>query len=59
MQSMANAGAIDLVVETVAAGARRSRTQVVLGELARRSTRTAVELSELPITPVQVANLCR
>jgi aspartyl-tRNA(Asn)/glutamyl-tRNA(Gln) amidotransferase subunit B len=58
MQSMANAGAIDLIVETTALGASADQAQKWwMGELARRSNEDGVELSALPITPKQVAEL--
>ena len=58
MRDVLNAGALDLVEETVAAGAppaaaRKWWTQ----ELARRANSDGVELSALPVTPAQVAAL--
>ena len=58
MQSMANAGAIDLVIETVGRGAPSEQARKWwMGELARRSNEDGVELTELPITAQQVAEL--
>ena len=59
MQAMHNAGAIDLVEATVAAGAPPADARKWwLGELARRANEAGVELGELPITPDQVARVC-
>ncbi|MGZ4613862.1 MAG: Asp-tRNA(Asn)/Glu-tRNA(Gln) amidotransferase subunit GatB, partial [Kineosporiaceae bacterium] len=60
LRDVLNAGALDLVEETVAAGAtpaaaRKWWTQ----ELARRANADGVELSALPVTPGQVAALQR
>jgi aspartyl-tRNA(Asn)/glutamyl-tRNA(Gln) amidotransferase subunit B len=58
MQSVLNAGAIDLIVATTEAGAdSASARKWWMGELARRSNEDGVELAELPITTAQVARV--
>ncbi|MDT0341232.1 Asp-tRNA(Asn)/Glu-tRNA(Gln) amidotransferase subunit GatB [Streptomyces litchfieldiae] len=58
MQSVLNAGAIDLIVATTAAGADAAAARKWwMGELARRANEQGVELSELPITPAHVARV--
>jgi aspartyl-tRNA(Asn)/glutamyl-tRNA(Gln) amidotransferase subunit B len=58
MTALVNAGAIDLVAETVAAGASPADARKWwLGELARRANESGVDLSALPITPAQVARV--
>src|SRR4051794_36056054 len=58
MAWIANAGAVDLVAGTVAAGASPADARKWwLGELARRANDEGVELTELSITPGQVAEL--
>ena len=58
MAWLANAGAVGLVGDTVAAGASPADARKWwLGELARRANDAGVELAELPVTPVQVAEL--
>jgi aspartyl-tRNA(Asn)/glutamyl-tRNA(Gln) amidotransferase subunit B len=58
MQSALNAGAIDLILATVDAGAPADQARKWwLGELARRSNEDGVELAALPITPAQVAKV--
>ncbi|MBF9067371.1 Asp-tRNA(Asn)/Glu-tRNA(Gln) amidotransferase subunit GatB [Streptacidiphilus fuscans] len=58
MQSALNAGAIDLILETIAAGAPSDQARKWwMGELARRSNEDGVELGALPITPAQVARV--
>ena len=53
-----NAGALDLVGETVAAGASPADARKWwLGELAMHANKSGVELGELGITPVQVARV--
>jgi aspartyl-tRNA(Asn)/glutamyl-tRNA(Gln) amidotransferase subunit B len=60
MAWLVNAGAVDLVAGTVAAGATPADARKWwLGELARRANDAGVELGELPITPRQVAELTR
>jgi aspartyl-tRNA(Asn)/glutamyl-tRNA(Gln) amidotransferase subunit B len=59
MTWLANAGALGLVEQTVAAGAAPGDARKWwLGDLARRANDTGVELTELAVTPVQVAQLC-
>jgi aspartyl-tRNA(Asn)/glutamyl-tRNA(Gln) amidotransferase subunit B len=54
-----NAGALDLIAETVAAGASPDQARNWwLGELSRRANAEGVELSSLPIRPEQVARIC-
>ncbi|MGI5403085.1 Asp-tRNA(Asn)/Glu-tRNA(Gln) amidotransferase subunit GatB [Streptomyces sp. CA-135486] len=58
MQSILNAGAVDLIVATIEAGAdAASARKWWMGELARRSNEDGVELASLPITPAQVARV--
>ena len=58
MQSLLNAGAVDLVEQTTAAGASSEAARKWwLGELARAANERSVELAELPVTPAQVARL--
>ncbi|WP_018383482.1 Asp-tRNA(Asn)/Glu-tRNA(Gln) amidotransferase subunit GatB [Wenjunlia vitaminophila] len=58
MRSAHNAGAVELIVATVEAGARPDAARKWwMGELARRANEDGVELSELAITPVQVARV--
>ncbi|WP_029432844.1 Asp-tRNA(Asn)/Glu-tRNA(Gln) amidotransferase subunit GatB [Blastococcus sp. URHD0036] len=58
MQWLANAGALGLVTDTVAAGATPGDARKWwLGDLARRANETGVELTELSVTPAQVAEL--
>ena len=58
MSWIVNAGALDLVSDTVAAGASPADARKWwLGELARRANDAGVELAELPIAPRQVAEL--
>ena len=53
-----NAGALDLVAQTVAAGASPADARKWwLGELARRANDAGLELADLPITPAQVARI--
>jgi aspartyl-tRNA(Asn)/glutamyl-tRNA(Gln) amidotransferase subunit B len=60
MAWIANAGAIGLVADTVAAGASPADARKWwLGELARRANDAGQDLAELPITPRQVAELSR
>ena len=56
--AVVNAGALDLVAATVAAGAPPADARKWwLGELARRANDAGVELAELPVTPAQVAQV--
>jgi aspartyl-tRNA(Asn)/glutamyl-tRNA(Gln) amidotransferase subunit B len=58
MTSLGNAGALDLVEATVAAGASAGEaSKWWLGELARHANERGTELTELPITPEQVARV--
>jgi aspartyl-tRNA(Asn)/glutamyl-tRNA(Gln) amidotransferase subunit B len=58
MAWIVNAGAVDLVADTVAAGASPADARKWwLGELARRANEAGVELAQLSITPRQVAEL--
>jgi aspartyl-tRNA(Asn)/glutamyl-tRNA(Gln) amidotransferase subunit B len=58
MAALSNADALDLVAETVAAGASPSDARKWwLGELARRANDAGLELSGLAITPAQVARV--
>jgi aspartyl-tRNA(Asn)/glutamyl-tRNA(Gln) amidotransferase subunit B len=60
MDAIVNAGVLDLVQETVAAGASSADARKWwLGELARRANDTGVEPSALAITPVQVARVAQ
>ena len=58
MQALLNAGAVDLVVATVAAGAPPADARKWwLGELARAANEAGIELSALAVTPAQVARV--
>jgi aspartyl-tRNA(Asn)/glutamyl-tRNA(Gln) amidotransferase subunit B len=58
MAWLVNAGAVELVSETVAAGASPGEARKWwLGDLARRANDTGGELAELAVTPAQVAEL--
>jgi aspartyl-tRNA(Asn)/glutamyl-tRNA(Gln) amidotransferase subunit B len=58
MESLANAGGVDLVVATVAAGAPHAEARKWwLGELSRVANDRGVELAELRVTPAQVARV--
>jgi aspartyl-tRNA(Asn)/glutamyl-tRNA(Gln) amidotransferase subunit B len=58
MQSVANAGAIELIEETIAAGTTPAGARKWwMGELARRANETGVELAAVGVTPAQVAQL--
>jgi aspartyl-tRNA(Asn)/glutamyl-tRNA(Gln) amidotransferase subunit B len=58
MTALSNAGALDLVAETVAAGASPADARKWwLGELARRANEAGIELADLAITPAQVARI--
>ncbi|GAA4676067.1 Asp-tRNA(Asn)/Glu-tRNA(Gln) amidotransferase subunit GatB [Phytohabitans rumicis] len=60
MQSVLNAGAVELIEETVAAGAApEGARKWWLGELARRANETGVELAAVGVTPAHVAELQR
>jgi aspartyl-tRNA(Asn)/glutamyl-tRNA(Gln) amidotransferase subunit B len=58
MTALSNAGALDLVADTVAAGASAADARKWwLGELSRRAHDTDTELAALSITPAQVARI--
>jgi aspartyl-tRNA(Asn)/glutamyl-tRNA(Gln) amidotransferase subunit B len=58
MQSVANAGAVELIEETIAAGAGPAGARKWwMGELARRANESGVELSAVGASPAQVAEL--
>jgi aspartyl-tRNA(Asn)/glutamyl-tRNA(Gln) amidotransferase subunit B len=58
MAALNNAGALDLVAETVAAGAPPDQARNWwLGELSRHANESGAELAALPVTPAQVARV--
>jgi aspartyl-tRNA(Asn)/glutamyl-tRNA(Gln) amidotransferase subunit B len=58
MQSVANAGAVELIEETIAAGSSPAGARKWwMGELARRANELDVELAAVGATPAQVAEL--
>ncbi len=58
MQSVLNAGAVDLIVATIEVGADAGAARKWwMGELARRANEQGVDLGALPITPEQVARI--
>ncbi|MGV9313873.1 Asp-tRNA(Asn)/Glu-tRNA(Gln) amidotransferase subunit GatB [Streptomyces sp. NPDC003691] len=58
MQSILNAGAVDLIVATTDAGAPSDQARKWwMGELARNANESGRSLDELPITPEQVARV--
>jgi aspartyl-tRNA(Asn)/glutamyl-tRNA(Gln) amidotransferase subunit B len=60
LDAIVNAGALDLVAETVAAGASPADARKWwLGELARRANEDGLELADLRITPAQVARVAQ
>jgi aspartyl-tRNA(Asn)/glutamyl-tRNA(Gln) amidotransferase subunit B len=60
MAALRNVGALDLVAETVAAGATPADARKWwLGELSRRANESDLDLADLPITPAQVAAVAR
>ena len=60
MQAIVNAGAIDLIAATVAAGASAEAARKWwLGELARRANESGIELAAVGATPEHVAELQR
>jgi aspartyl-tRNA(Asn)/glutamyl-tRNA(Gln) amidotransferase subunit B len=57
-ESMRNAGALDAVEATIAAGASSGDARKWwMGELARRANEAGVEVASLPITPADVARV--
>ncbi len=60
MRDVVNAGAVELIEATVAAGSSPAAARKWwMGELARRAKQEDVELAELPITPAQIGGLQR
>ena len=58
MRDVVNAGALDLIEATVAAGATPAAARKWwMGELARRAKQEEVELADLAITPTQIGEL--
>ncbi|MFC8829277.1 Asp-tRNA(Asn)/Glu-tRNA(Gln) amidotransferase subunit GatB [Streptomyces sp. NPDC057137] len=58
MQSMLNAGAVELITATIEAGAPADQARKWwMGELARSANETSTDLAALPITPPQVARV--
>jgi aspartyl-tRNA(Asn)/glutamyl-tRNA(Gln) amidotransferase subunit B len=58
MTQLQNAGALDLIGATVAAGASAADARKWwMGELARHANATGMDLATLPITPAQVARV--
>jgi aspartyl-tRNA(Asn)/glutamyl-tRNA(Gln) amidotransferase subunit B len=58
MQSVLNAGAVELIEQTVAAGTTPAAARKWwLGEISRRANETGVELADVGVTPAQVAEL--
>jgi aspartyl-tRNA(Asn)/glutamyl-tRNA(Gln) amidotransferase subunit B len=58
MQSILNAGAVELIEATVAVGATPDAARKWwLGELSRRANESGTDLAALPVTPSQVAEL--
>jgi aspartyl-tRNA(Asn)/glutamyl-tRNA(Gln) amidotransferase subunit B len=58
MQSVTNAGAVELIEETIAAGTSPAGARKWwMGELARRANETGVELAAVGVSPAQVAQL--
>jgi aspartyl-tRNA(Asn)/glutamyl-tRNA(Gln) amidotransferase subunit B len=60
MQSILNAGAVELIESTVAAGATPDAARKWwLGELSRRANESGTDLAAMPVTPGHVAELQR
>jgi aspartyl-tRNA(Asn)/glutamyl-tRNA(Gln) amidotransferase subunit B len=58
LQDIVNAGALDLIEETVRAGAGPAAARKWwMNELSRRATEQEIELPELPVTPADVARV--
>lgn len=58
MRDVVNAGALDLIEATVAAGTSAAGARKWwMGELARRAKQDEVALADMPITPAQIAEL--
>jgi aspartyl-tRNA(Asn)/glutamyl-tRNA(Gln) amidotransferase subunit B len=59
-QDIVNAGALDLIEETVRAGAEAPAARKWwMNELSRRATEQGAELAELPVTPADVVRVSR
>ncbi len=60
MRDLVNAGALDLIVETVEAGAKPAEARSWwVAYLAQKANEQGVELAALNITPAQVARVCQ
>ncbi|MBD0737614.1 Asp-tRNA(Asn)/Glu-tRNA(Gln) amidotransferase subunit GatB [Streptomyces sp. CBMA29] len=58
MQSVLNAGALDLILATIDEGADAAAARKWwMGELARHANESGAELADVPITPAQVARV--
>jgi aspartyl-tRNA(Asn)/glutamyl-tRNA(Gln) amidotransferase subunit B len=58
LRDVVNAGALDLIEQTVAAGTEPAAARKWwMNELSRRATEAGVELAELPVTPAVVARI--
>lgn len=58
MRDVVNAGAVELIETTIAAGASPAAARKWwMGELARTAKQQEVELAELPVTPTQIGQL--
>jgi len=58
MRDVVNAGAVELIETTIAAGASPAAARKWwMGELARAAKTTEVELADLPVTPEQIGQL--
>ncbi|KRD41200.1 glutamyl-tRNA amidotransferase [Cellulomonas sp. Root930] len=58
MRDVVNAGAVELIETTIAAGASPAAARKWwMGELARTAKQQEIELAELPVTPTQVGQL--
>jgi len=58
MRDVVNAGALDLIESTVAAGTSAAAARKWwMGELARRAKTDEIELEQLPVTPQQIVEL--
>jgi len=58
LRDIVNAGALDLIEETVRAGAEAPAARKWwMNELSRRATEQSVELAELPVTPADVVRV--
>jgi aspartyl-tRNA(Asn)/glutamyl-tRNA(Gln) amidotransferase subunit B len=59
LEQMSNAGALDLIAETIAAGAQPGKARAWwMNRLAEAANERGVDIAELPITPAQVARVC-